>query len=399
MKRVTLFLWGTRNNGKIICVQDSDSLEDVLANAGQKLGISAARIFTEKGGEVDDVALLRDDEVLFVSQDETADLSSSTESTLNDHYPMLAVEEGDWVTLNVGGRYFTTTRRTLTANEPDSMLAKMFDNSKPTGLNWTSRKDPNGAYLIDRSPDYFEPILNYLRHGQLILNKGINPLGVLEEAKFFGIMGLAEDLDSIINEDEPPGDQTPITRREFALSLMFTSSNSQLRCQGMNFSGADLSRLDLRYVNFKHATLKKAKLAGTNLSCCNFERADLSQVILDGANLLGAKFLCANLEGASMRGCNFEDPAGSRANMEGANMKSVDLEGSHMAAVNLRVATLKNANLQNCDLRAAVLAGADLENCDLSGCDLQEANLRGANLKGATFELMLNPLHMSQTIR
>ena len=66
--------------------------------------------------------------------------------------------------------------------------------------------------------------------------------------------------------------------------------------------------------------------------------------------------------------------------------------------VNLRVATLKNANLQNCDLRTAVLAGADLENCDLSGCDLHEANLRGANLKGAAFELMVNPLHMSQTV-
>jgi hypothetical protein len=40
-----------------------------------------------------------------------------------------------------------------------------------------------------------------------------------------------------------------------------------------------------------------------------------------------------------------------------------------------------------------------LQNCDLSGCDLQEANLRGANLKGAAFELMLNPLHMAQTVR
>ena len=69
-----------------------------------------------------------------------------------------------------------------------------------------------------------------------------------------------------------------------------------------------------------------------------------------------------------------------------------------LTGVNLRVATLKNANLQNCDLRTAVLAGADLENCDLSGCDLHEANLRGANLKGAAFELMLNPLHMSQTV-
>lgn len=40
-----------------------------------------------------------------------------------------------------------------------------------------------------------------------------------------------------------------------------------------------------------------------------------------------------------------------------------------------------------------------LQCCDLSGSDLQEANLRGANLKDAAFELMLTPLHMSQTIR
>jgi uncharacterized protein YjbI with pentapeptide repeats len=40
-----------------------------------------------------------------------------------------------------------------------------------------------------------------------------------------------------------------------------------------------------------------------------------------------------------------------------------------------------------------------LQFCDLSGSDLHEANLRGANLKDAAFELMLTPLHMSQTIR
>ncbi|XP_039245857.1 uncharacterized protein LOC113999125 [Pipra filicauda] len=34
-----------------------------------------------------------------------------------------------------------------------------------------------------------------------------------------------------------------------------------------------------------------------------------------------------------------------------------------------------------------------------SGCDLQEANLRGSDVKGAIFEEMLTPLHMSQSVR
>lgn len=301
--------------------------------------------------------------------------------------------------LNVGGRLFSTTRSTLTQQHPDSMLSRMFTHTEAGDSSWFSSVDESGAYLIDRSPTYFEPILNYLRHGRLIMDRDINPSGVLEEAKFFGITTLIDELEDMIDKEKPPEDSTPITRREFVMRLLATSTDKELRCQGMNFMNANLSKLDLRYINFKYAILKNANLSGANLSYCNFERADLSHAVLDSANLLGVKMPCANLEFTSLKGCNFEDPAGSRANMEGAHMKNVNLEGSHMAGVNLRVATLKNANLQNCDLRGAVLAGADLENCDLSGCDLQEANLRGANLKGAAFELMLNPLHMAQTVR
>lgn len=40
-----------------------------------------------------------------------------------------------------------------------------------------SNQDKTGAYMIDRSPTYFEPLLNYLRHGELILDSNINPSG------------------------------------------------------------------------------------------------------------------------------------------------------------------------------------------------------------------------------
>ena len=53
------------------------------------------------------------------------------------------------------------------------MLSRMFENfenSKDQSKSslMPSVKDENGCFLIDRSPKYFEPILNYLRTGRLV---------------------------------------------------------------------------------------------------------------------------------------------------------------------------------------------------------------------------------------
>lgn len=389
MRRVTLFVNGTSKNGKVVAVYGT--LSDLLSVASNKLGIKASCLYNGKGGLIDDIALIRDDDVLYVSEgDSYIDPQNEVKPTLE-----LQGSHTDWLTLNIGGRLFTTTRSTLVSKEPESMLAHMFREKDV----WGNKQDENGAYLIDRSPEYFEPILNYLRHGQLIINEGINIRGVLEEARFFGIEQLAEQLEMAVKSSQPADDHSPISRKEFVRFLLTTPTKSELRCQGLNFSGADLSRLDLRYINFKMANLSRCNLSHANLCCSNLERADLSGANLDGANLQGVKMLCSNAEGASLKGCNFEDPSGLKANLEGANLKGVDMEGSQMTGINLRVATLKNAKLKNCNLRGATLAGTDLENCDLSGCDLQEANLRGSNVKGAIFEEMLTPLHMSQSVR
>uniref|UniRef100_A0A3B3T2C5 Potassium channel tetramerization domain containing 9b n=1 Tax=Paramormyrops kingsleyae TaxID=1676925 RepID=A0A3B3T2C5_9TELE len=341
MRRVTLFVNGTSKNGKVVAVYGT--LVDLLSVASAKLGIRASNVYNGKGGLIDDITLIRDDDVLYVSEGDSFVEPQCENGDPDDH---CFRAHTDWLTLNVGGRCFTTTSWTVSLFVCLSLI--LIHSLSPLDV-WGNKRDERGAYLIDRSPDYFEPILNYLRHGQLIVNEGINLLGVLEEARFFGIEQLAEQLEGVIKNSQPPEDHSPISRKEFVRFLLATPTKAELRCQN--------------------------------------------------ANLQGVKMLCSNAEGASLKGCNFEDPAGVKANLEGANLKGVDMEGSQMTGINLRVATLKNAKLKNCNLRGATLAGTDLENCDLSGCDLQEANLRGSNVKGAIFEEMLTPLHMSQSVR
>ena len=389
-----MFFSKDKNDGAVIKLENS--MECLLDAIKMKLGIPVSCVHNADGALVDDIDLIRDNDELYV----TCEQSSKTNATSNQFNNTInAVHNGksDWVRLNVGGKYFVTTKSTLVGSFPDSMLERMF--SDHSGYKWFSAVDETGAYLIDRSPSYFEPILNFLRHGQLILDTNVSAAGVLEEAKFYGLSNLVEILEKRVVDDEIPGNYTPIGRRDFVLRLMAVPTSSELRCQGIDFSECDLSKLDLRNINFRYAILKHANLAGSNLTECNFERADLSHATLDGAKLIGARMLCVNLEGASLKNCYFEDPAGKQAYLEGANLKYVNLEGSCMAGINLRVATLRKANLQNCDLRGAILAGADLEDADLTGSDLQEANLRGANLNGAYLELIVNPLHMSQTIQ
>nr|AAL39402.1 GM03763p [Drosophila melanogaster] len=89
-----------------------------------------------------------------------------------------------WVKLNVGGTYFLTTKTTL-SRDPNSFLSRLIQED----CDLISDRDETGAYLIDRDPKYFAPVLNYLRHGKLVLD-GVSEEGVLEEAEFYNVTQL-----------------------------------------------------------------------------------------------------------------------------------------------------------------------------------------------------------------
>lgn len=64
----------------------------------------------------------------------------------------------------------------------------------PSHFLWSSPQDETGAYLIDRDPTYFGPILNFLRHGKLVLDKDMAEEGELVPCARLGLSGSRQSL-------------------------------------------------------------------------------------------------------------------------------------------------------------------------------------------------------------
>ena len=99
----------------------------------------------------------------------------------------------DIINLNVGGSRFSTSRQTLCSIQ-DSFFSSLLSGRIPTC------RDETGALFIDRDPDLFKKILNFLRTKELDLN-GVDVAQLRHEAEFYGIvplvkrLTLCEDLD------------------------------------------------------------------------------------------------------------------------------------------------------------------------------------------------------------
>ncbi|KAI1707663.1 BTB/POZ domain-containing protein [Ditylenchus destructor] len=99
----------------------------------------------------------------------------------------------DWVRLNVGGKVFQTTKDTL-SRYPESFLAGLVNSGVP------SEKDETGAFLIDRDPEHFRIVLNYLRNGVLHMERNEIAKELLCEADFYGLHALVDEINRSVPE-------------------------------------------------------------------------------------------------------------------------------------------------------------------------------------------------------
>jgi len=110
------------------------------------------------------------------------------------------VKLNEIIKICVGGQDFKTTRATLMSDQ-NSMLAKMFE-SDAMGRIPANRDPENGSYFIDRSPKYFESILNFLRTGEIECPGCLDMKFLLLEAEYYGIEGMVETIRAEIESKE-----------------------------------------------------------------------------------------------------------------------------------------------------------------------------------------------------
>lgn len=108
---------------------------------------------------------------------------------------------GAIVKLNVGGKFFQTSKSTLT--KYDGMFRAMFETSIPLAT------DDTGAVFIDRDPFHFRYILNYMRDGFVEFPDSTKEIREIQnEAQHYLLDGLVAlcltEIEQIEGEEENP---------------------------------------------------------------------------------------------------------------------------------------------------------------------------------------------------
>ncbi|XP_034049663.1 BTB/POZ domain-containing protein KCTD5 isoform X3 [Thalassophryne amazonica] len=172
-----------------------------------------------------------------------------------------------WVRLNVGGTVFLTTRQTL-LKEQTSFLYRLCQQQ-----DLHSDTDETGAYVIDRDPTYFGPILNYLRHGKLVYNKELAEEGVLEEAEFYNITPLIKLIKERILERDSKATQVPpkhvyrvLQCQEEELTQMVSTMSDGWKFEQMVNIGSSYSYGTEDQAEFLCVVSKELHTAGSGLS-------------------------------------------------------------------------------------------------------------------------------------
>lgn len=161
-------------------------------------------------------------------------------------------------------------------------------------------------------------------------------------------------------------------RRNFA---GFVISDGNADFSGRDLTDIDLSSAKLARANFADAILSSARLIHSTLDFADLHDVDLTGADLTHASLNGATLQGADLTMATLDGASIVDADLTLANLSGASVIAANLRGALLESTNLL-----NANLANCHLEFALFSHANLAGVKTQGTFLRDTLLLDVSL-------------------
>lgn len=231
-------------------------------------------------------------------------------------HPPPDLDDGDVITLNVGGTTFVTTRETLTIPK-----VKRKRGEVGSDVDWfvalLSSGPPmnDGSYFIDRDGQFFAPILTYLRTTELSFPSSLMSVyDVRREAEYFGVLSLVQLIER--SKRSGPGWEDPandLTKREVLMQLNARPGGSD---QPLLLHGLTLRRMDLKRTCLQNVQFHKCDMEGAT-----FTGATFVDVTFHGSNLQDADFVLSKFKSGSSDGV-INNPFSGRTNLEGSKFSA-----------------------------------------------------------------------------
>ena len=155
---------------------------------------------------------------------------------------------------------------------------------------------------------------------------------------------------------------------------------------GESFDDQDLSRGDLRDLDFHGRSLIRCNLRGSTLTGCNFdgarlEGAQLGEADLTGASLVGAELARADLSKATVARARFD-----RARLTDAKLASAEGQGASFHAATGQRTSFARGSWDGAVFDAIDIVGADFTGARLDGASFRSAAIHEVRLAEAAGE-------------
>ncbi|GAA5067204.1 pentapeptide repeat-containing protein [Nocardia callitridis] len=137
-----------------------------------------------------------------------------------------------------------------------------------------------------------------------------------------------------------------------------STTDSLLCADGLNFSGADLSGLDLQGAAFNESNLANVRAV----------EVDLYQAWMLAAIVENADFSRSDLRKIEGRGCRADYVSFREAVLQGSTFENSSLCGADLCKADLRDVDFSDSDMRNANLRGCVFSWTDLSGCRLDGC-------------------------------